>query len=429
VRDAPERQRTLVTTIEWSYELLAAREQELFRRLAVFAGGFTLEAAEAVCDADLDTLASLADKSLVRADGERFTMLETIREYAAGRLGESGERDEFRARHAAWCLELAEQSEAGLFHGTDPARLSILGRERDNLRSALDSLRELGETHLLLRLAVALVDFWHTNGDFREGRAQLEYAITHPRSPSEPVVRGLTGLSLLTQRQGDYERAIQVGERAVELGRGLPNSQALADALLVLAVPYAFVGNFTRSRALNEEGLEICRALGDDAGVGSIMISLGDLALNERDFVRAEELFRESLSRCGAAGADDLAAFAVLNIAIAVVEQRRLDDAQPLLEDALRRANDLGLELLRPAALSRLAEVFCKREPDRAARLLGAGDAAYEAIGAAHDPIEAESRERALAALTEHLGTDDVELLVAEGRAMNGEETLALARG
>ena len=163
-RGVDPRQQTLRATIEWSYELLTEDEQRLFARLAVFAGGSTLESAEAVCAADLDTLESLVDKSLVRVrQANRFWMLETIREYAVERLEDSGEAEILQRRHAEYFLELGEEAELNtrVYSGEWIQRLEP---EHDNLRTALDHLAASGENEHVLRLAGALSEFWHEGG-------------------------------------------------------------------------------------------------------------------------------------------------------------------------------------------------------------------------------------------------------------------------
>ena len=176
-RDAEARQQTLRATIAWSHELLDEPEQRLFARLAVFAGGCTLESAEQVADADLDVLQSLVDKSLVRHTDERFWMLETIREYALEQLEESGEADGLRRRHAEHYLALGEKAMAAMSRGYSGEWVERLEREHDNLRAALDHLAAAGETELVLRLTGALADFWHDAGHVAEGRRRLETAL------------------------------------------------------------------------------------------------------------------------------------------------------------------------------------------------------------------------------------------------------------
>nr|MBA3412723.1 LuxR family transcriptional regulator [Actinomycetota bacterium] len=164
-RDADPRQRTLRATIEWSYELLSSQERQLYARLAVFPGGCTLESAEEVAEADLDTLQSLVDKSLLRYTQQRFWMLETIREYAVERLDESGQSEELRCRHAEHFRALAEEAEPDLLRNRE-SYLERLEAEHDNLRAALDQLAASGEEQLDLELAAALWQFWYARGHY-----------------------------------------------------------------------------------------------------------------------------------------------------------------------------------------------------------------------------------------------------------------------
>ncbi len=204
-RDQPQRQRTLRNTLQWSYELLEEDEQALFARLAVFAGGFTLEAAEAVCDADIATVAALVDRSMVRRDGERFGMLETIREFALEQLQASSDADAVRARHSSYFEAIAEQAHAQRWHD-DKAGLDQLEREHDNLRAALDDLRDR-DPHRALRLAGALGWFWHLHSHFSEGRRRLSDALALAPEVDAARARALAAAGEIAAWSGDLETA------------------------------------------------------------------------------------------------------------------------------------------------------------------------------------------------------------------------------
>jgi predicted ATPase/class 3 adenylate cyclase len=226
-RDSDPRQRTLRTTIEWSHDLLSPSEQALFRRLCVFVGGCSYDAAEGVCGADPDTLQSLIDKSLLRRRdvefGSRYWMLETIREYAAERLDASGEADRLRGDHAAHFLAFAEAANAL----EQPRFYLILDAEHANLRAAMAWLREKGETERELRLAAALHWFWRVRGPVGEGQMWLEHAIglTSDRSPAR--VRALAALADLLSMEGSPKRdSPTAGKRWLSLGSsGISNSK------------------------------------------------------------------------------------------------------------------------------------------------------------------------------------------------------------
>jgi predicted ATPase len=212
-RDAPERHRTLRSTIEWSYDLLDEEERALFARLAVFGGSFSIEAAEAVVDADLDRLSSLVDKSLLRETGEgRFFMLETLKEFAAERLQESGETKTFRSRHAEWALRLAEEAEPQLEgRAEQPTWLDKLERERDDIRTASTTLRELGRAGDALRLATALWRLWLMRGPIAEGKHFVAAALAS--APAEASLdraepSGCSGTSTMPQANGRKPRLV-----------------------------------------------------------------------------------------------------------------------------------------------------------------------------------------------------------------------------
>src|SRR5687768_14825182 len=196
-RDAPERQRTLRATIEWSHELLSPDEQRLFARLAVFRGGCTLEAAEAVVDADLDTLQSLVDKSLVRVrDSGRFWMLETIREFAVERLEASGEADEISRRHAEFFLEIAEELQPRVMKD-DADALDQLTEDHDNLRAALDRLEAEGDAERLQRLGGSVWRFWYLRSHLTEGKRRLDAAMAAGGDATPALARVFHGSSVM----------------------------------------------------------------------------------------------------------------------------------------------------------------------------------------------------------------------------------------
>jgi hypothetical protein len=260
-RDSDPRQQTLRATVDWSHELLSEEEKGLFARLAVFVGGCTLESAQEVANADLDTLQSLADKSLLRTRDERFSMLETIRDYAAERLEQSGEGEELRRRHAQHFLALAEEAWPNL-QGSSGAWLERLAREHDNVRAALDRLEASGESELVLRLAGAVSRFWYLRGHLTEGRRRLEDALRAEARPTAARAKTLNGASMMAAVGGDVATA--------------------------------------RLRA--EQGLALHRTLGDERGIAHSGFLLGFAAYEEGDLDRAQQLFEESVRRSGELG-------------------------------------------------------------------------------------------------------------------------------
>jgi predicted ATPase len=259
-RDADPRQQTLRATIEWSHELLTPDEQRLFARLAVFAGGATLSAAEQVVEADLDTLQSLVDKSLVRRTGERFWMLETIREYAVERLAASGEADGLRRRYAEQFLALAEEAfphlEREVLMGSH-AWVDRLENEVVNLRDALDHFANVGPADSWLRLAGALPDFWMARGHTLEGLGHIGRALDANPAPSPARARALNGASDLAEVSGKRR---------------------------------------SQARLWAEEALALARELGDTYGVAKALFRVGADAVQDGDWGLATELLNESLA-------------------------------------------------------------------------------------------------------------------------------------
>jgi predicted ATPase/class 3 adenylate cyclase len=301
-RAVAPRQQTLRATIEWSHDLLAEDEQRLFARLAVFRGGCTLEAAEAVCDADLDTLQSLVDKSLVRMrEHERFWMLETIREYAAEQLEASGEAQELQRRHAEHFLALAEETEP-LAREVDAATLDRLQQEADNLRAALDWLESGGETQLVLRLAGALMDFWPTKGYVAEGHRRLEDALAADESPTAARGKALLAAGNIAIGQGDSAAARLRAEEALALHRQFGNAWGIAASLFILGHAAADDQDYEKARQIWEESERLFREAGDffDPLLTIRMLAWAHEELGESD--RARRLKQDVLQQARAPG-------------------------------------------------------------------------------------------------------------------------------
>ncbi|MDP9470903.1 MAG: NB-ARC domain-containing protein [Chloroflexota bacterium] len=271
-RDAPTRQQTMRDAIAWSYDLLSGEEQTLFRHLAVFAGGCSFEAIEAVAVPDgldaVEGVASLVDKSLLRQmekmDGEpRYRMLETIREFALERLEAAREAEPVRDRHAAWSLALAERT-APLMFGTQPHRwFAHLEREHGNLRAALVWFEQTGDADRLLRLARALGYFWEMNGYWTEGPAWLERALATDAPPSLARAAALHSLGMSAAYVGDFARAEPALREALAVFREEGSASNVADALISLGSMAVDQGGCDAGEALLIEAVEEARRAGD----------------------------------------------------------------------------------------------------------------------------------------------------------------------
>ncbi|MBD0349256.1 MAG: tetratricopeptide repeat protein, partial [Thermoleophilia bacterium] len=341
-RDAPERQRTLRATIAWSFHLLTPHEQDLFRRLSVFAGSFDLTAAERICDAELDTLQSLLEKNLVRRwESGRFGMLETIHEYAGGRLEESGDAERVRDRHAAYFLELAES--AGLAADVDlPQRHDLVIPEASNLRAALDWAGSTGRLELAARLAVALENFWVTNNPV-EGMRRIEALLREPDDlPPLLRARTLRASASCTFLLGERDVAQRTLEESLAIFRDLGDDHGIAVILHRLAVAAMVRGEREQAAALGEESLALHRASGSRKGEAQALALLGSLAWEQGHRERALELLAESAELARAVGFRWWEAGMLVQIAWHNLELRRPDEAARAARDALSIRKGIG---------------------------------------------------------------------------------------
>jgi predicted ATPase/DNA-binding CsgD family transcriptional regulator len=313
-RDVPARQQTLRNTITWSYALLSTEEQRVFRRLSVFAGGCTLEAAEVVCTAPgeltmsvMEVVASLLDQSLLQqvkqeSDAWHLVMLETVREYGLECLAASGEIESTRHAHATYYLALVEQAEPALLDMRQSLWLRRLEHECDNLSAALHWLLECKAAEEALRLAGALRKFWLLRGSLSEGSGFLERALAASREDNisvSPQVRAkaLYAAGSLAYWQSDFEQARLLAEEGLELFRQGGDTRGEANALRFLGIIEDSLGDDdTAGNAFFEESLRLFREAGDGAGTATILLTLGVLALFQGEFARAQELWGESLA-------------------------------------------------------------------------------------------------------------------------------------
>jgi predicted ATPase/DNA-binding SARP family transcriptional activator len=397
-RDLPARQQTLRETIEWSVGLLSEMERGIFLRLAVFPGGATLEAAEAVCGADVNTIEALVNCHVVRRidvnGAPRFGLLETIREYAAERLVETGDRDTVR-RHAEWCIELAEAAEPELSGDQQADWFATLEAEHDNFRAALEYLDATRQGHLQLRLVTALSRFLYVRGHLVEARRLLEQALSN--AEDEPPLlrrRALTAASANALLQGDYPAATNFAQDALDAARQSREPRFVANALSNLGAIVLAAGDHTRAAIVLEEAVAGARAAGDTRIAALAINNLGDLALTTGDYLRARPLFEESHGILEARG--DTA-----NLARSLFNQGAVDFMLGDRERARARFRE-GLLLAREAddkedtawCLEGLAAVAAwYSEGHEATILLGAASALLTQIGADYKPFERQLHE------------------------------------
>ncbi len=438
-RDLPARQQTLRSTIDWSYDLLEPGERALFARLAVFVGGCSLEAVEAVCSAGedlpldvLDGLALLVDKSLLRQaegpEGEpRFGMLETIREYAAERFEASGDAETLRRRHAEYYLALAEQAAPELLGPQQGTWLERLEREHDNLRAALGWALERGEETVGLRLAAALGQFWEVRGHLGEGQGWLERALSRwPEAPAPARSGALSAAGSLAYVRGEYERAATLLEESLSVRRALEDRPGVALSLHKLGRVEHYRGDFERAAALYDESLAIRRALGDARGVAWSLNSSAVLARDRGDDDRARALYQESLAHFRELGDTWGIGLLLNNLARIARDREDWERAAALCAESLALFQELGDRTGVAWVLSNLAVVAQRRGAwESAARLHGAAEALRETIGLAAiflSPSERARYEAAVATTRAELGDRAFAAATAAGRAMPAEE-------
>jgi predicted ATPase/class 3 adenylate cyclase len=472
---------TLRATMDWSYELLSDAERALFRRLAAFVGGFTLETAERVCAGDgietgevLDLLTRLVDKSLVVVDlgagrEARYRLLETVRQYALDRLAASEEAARIRTLHRVVFLELARGAEAALQGPEQKVWLDRLEAEHDNLRAALDGARADGDLDAALELAGGLWWFWEVRGYWTEGRQWLTDALTRGGGASAALrVKALNAAASLALKQGDYKPALAMAQESLALSKELGDKRGTASCLVVLGIQACQLGDFKRAEALGGEGLSLSRETGDNWGTAWAQSILAFAAREEKDYARAGALLDDALAQMRGLGHRWGMALLLLQKGLLQRDLGRLDHATPLLEEAIELFRQLGdkayiaytqlnlgtvastlheyeraSNLYRAALAVRrelkdrrgiatcLAALGCcaagLRQFDRAAQLFGAAEALREAAGSTIPAYFKEEYDRQTAATAEVLGQAEFQAAWAAGRAMPPDAAIDFA--
>ena len=481
-RTAPARHQTLQAAMDWSYSLLSEGERAVLRRLSVFAGGFTLEAAEGVCDGEgveaadlLDLVSHLVDKSLVIADTEdgppRYRMLETVRQYGRDRLRETGEERVTRERHRDWFLHLAERAEPELRGHQQSDWLDLLEREHDNLRAALEWSLTTATTDAALRIAVALIWFWDTRGYFREGRDWLGRAL----AASGPIRSRLRGHALiaaghLAWHQSDYHEARTLIEQGLDMFTDLEDASGIADSLWFLGLTVSEQGDYAKAVEIYERGLALYRELGDRRGVLEILnwmgftenargnieraatlhndalalarelavprmiavalYGLGDAASHRGDRAGARALYEESLAVFRRIGARGFYPGLLRRLGGIAREEGDNTRAEAFLRESLTYCREMGEKMGMVACLEDLAGLAGRTYRfERAGRLFGASAALRTILGGADTFWTADAYEAELALVRQSLGSSAFDAALAAGRAMTLEQALDYALG
>ncbi|HJP71327.1 MAG TPA: adenylate/guanylate cyclase domain-containing protein [Candidatus Limnocylindria bacterium] len=422
-RGAPDRQRTLRATIEWSHELLADGEQRLFRRLAAFRGGSTLAAAEAVADADLDTLQSLVEKSLVRVRAhDRFWMLETIREFAVERLEASGEADELRDRHAQFYLAMAERLEPRV-RGDPREALDELERDLDNLRAAHDRLSRTGPELDEVRLIAALWRLWMQRGHLAEGDRRVASVRAGAAKGTSARAHALNGVTVIGMARGRPE--VAAAEEALSLHRELGDRSGVAYSTFLMGALAAEVSDWETGRRRFLESLEAFRELDDPyySLLATRNVAWMEYELGNR--AEAESLHQEVIRRARADGNRRMEASSLGALAeYAILDGRPADGLDRLRRSTImHRENgemiEVTINLRRYArALAELGDV------EAALRIIGAADAADDEMGAARASWVRDLDDGTLAIAARDMRQEQVEAARRDGRATGLDEAV-----
>jgi tetratricopeptide (TPR) repeat protein len=393
----------------------------------VFAGGWSLEAAEAICRAELETLASLVDKSLVRGRDGRFSMLETIREYALERLAERDPSEATRRRHATYFVDSAEQWSGEPIYDLERESVDWFVSEHDNLRNALDWLHEQRDPEPELRLAAACNKFWYQSGLWTEGRQRLEAALTRADQVRDELrARMALLVSQFLWHQGDYERAKTLAEEAIALNKKLGLTGPVgAHAEITLAICEDKLGNRERSLELYEAALRRARHGGDDISVATILNNIGNIALAEGNLVSARAHIEESTEINRRLGRQIATANNLIDLGFIALVEGRPDAAANALRESLaitrmERVADSLLWVVEALAALALA----RGDAVAAARLLAATARPRADLGIASDfyTIGEEMRERTLQSARKQLGKGAFAVAWEEGEKLSLEQ-------
>lgn len=477
-RTALPRYQTLRASIEWSYNLLSNTERAVLRRLAVFIGGFTLDAVEGICIEEdrneiLDLLSRLVQKSLVVVrldDKPRYRLLETIRQYAREKLAESGEEDSIRDCHLNYFMNFAEAI-APKLHGPEQMQtLERLDSELDNLRAALEWSLGEGRAEKGLRLAAALTWFWETRGNLSEGRERISSVLVQSQHLERTAARGkaFSGGAMLAYRQSDYLVARTWANQALEVFRELGDKRGIAEAQSVLGYIAEEEGDYDTPASLYKETLALSRDADDERGIALALQNLGWVALRLGQSGIANSRFEESLAIDRRVGDKDSIAFDLSGLAEVAIRQGKLDVASRLIEESLALRREIGwtwgigvslgtwawiamhqrdwdtaLERLRASigvrkeigdkggiawCLERLAEVAMENnELARAAIIFGAASGLRASMGSTIDPVDQPDHDRRLTMLHEKLSEENYSAAWNEGRAMTMEQAIEFA--
>ncbi|MGB2805061.1 MAG: protein kinase [Candidatus Zixiibacteriota bacterium] len=478
---------TLRALIDWGYDQLSGAERKLFCRLSVFAGGWALDAAEAVCagngiekGAVIDLHSRLVAKSLVEMEPEpeggtgkaRYRMLGTVQEYARDRLAEEEGDAEVQRRHQNYFSNLAHEAARQLTGPEQAAWVSRLEAEYDNLRATLDRcLRSSSDTQLALEMAGALGRYWYVRGRWSEGRTLLSEVLARPEAGARTGARAraLDWTGWLAHWQGDFEQALALGQESLSIWQEVGDSLGLAQSLNNLGAVAQQLGDYVGSREYHQKSLAIRREMGDRRAIAVSLHNLGELHLTQGEYARARTAYEESLVLFREVGHVMGVADSLSSLGVVAEHQGNYAQARTYHEEALQNRRDRQDPMGTAESLHSLGELAARqgesdrahryygqslairqelgdrmniadslegfgtlaaacKEPARAARLLGAAESLREEINAPTSPAKQEKLDAAISSTRSALGERAFAKEWDEGRAMSLEQTIDYAR-
>jgi DNA-binding CsgD family transcriptional regulator/tetratricopeptide (TPR) repeat protein len=437
-RDLPARQQTLRNTLQWSYDLLNIRERQLFRRLSVFVGGLTLEAAEAVCydtqqDAAhiLDEMASLLDKSLILQVNEereaRFAMLLTVREYGLECLQNSRENERVQRAHALYYIGLAERVEPEYFGTRSSEVLDQLELEYENLRAALVWLVESEESELALHLCATLWWFWYARGHMSEGRQWFERLLPGSEKVSAPIrAKALKSAGWIAFQQKDFDHAETLLSEGLEVYQLLEDEQNMATSLYRLGLVALARGNYSLAQSLIEDALSIYNRVGTKEGIADSLLVLSYIFTEQGEYSKARELAEQALLLFREISDQWAIAYTLLGLARVVLLQGDAVTAQTLTEESLAISIELSNLGGIASCLERLAEISTEREQlVWSVLLLGAAENLRETTAISLESIQRADYERVVNTVRNKLGEEIFNSMWLQGRRMTPEQAIS----
>lgn len=432
--DLPDRQQTLRATVAWSVDLLPPAPRTLFARLAVFVGGWTLDAAEAICDADLDDLAVLVEHSLVQRTANRYGMLETIREFSTEEFAVAPDASDLPARHTGYYVDICRTAAASLDIGYEGEFLPGIRADLPNIRAALEWLRAHADGNGLSVVVLALWFYWLTTGATEEGELWIQAALDLSEKADSPERAWLLGiLGEFPRFSGDPRRAISIKLSSLRMARHVGHDGMAAAILADLTSLHANIGEFDAARRFGEEALQLREAGAmqrrgaKEQGIAHALHGLAEVAMKSGDPLEAERMMRKAdeLEAPSNAPEEDRI-LTTFMLEESVRRQGRFDEARALAEDVLARAIKIDFQMAVLESLVALAAIRSRDDVDAAATLLGAVDALLERVHLV--PFDADDHRRTIGRVRTALGEEAYEVATRHGRHLTEKELMSLAR-